>query len=46
MHAAANAFTLIFMYLGLDYPGIPVYVAVMLGTFAVSAVIYFLVLKR
>ena len=46
MHAAANAFTLIFIYLGLDYPGIPVYVTVMVAAFAISAVIYFLVVRK
>lgn len=46
MHAAANAFALISAYTGLDYHGIPVYIAVMAAAFGISAAIYFRVIRR
>ncbi|MBE6017158.1 MAG: CPBP family intramembrane metalloprotease [Lachnospiraceae bacterium] len=45
MHAAANAFTLVFTYLKLDYPSIPVYIAVMLAALGISAVMYLWIYK-
>ncbi len=45
MHAAANAFTLVFTYLGLDYPSIPVYIAVMAVSLGISAALYFWINK-
>lgn len=46
MHAAANAFTVLFMLTGLDYPAVWVYVAVMTAAFAVSAILYCLVIRN
>ena len=46
MHAAANAFSVLFQYSGLDYPSVPVYCAVMTACLAGAAAIYLLILKK
>ena len=46
MHAAANAFTLLVTYLGLDYPSIPVYMAVMAFSLGMSAAAYFVIIRK
>ena len=46
VHAAANAFSVVIEYTGLEYPSVTVYVIVMILSLGVSCAIYFLFLRE